>query len=177
MYSFSYLEPVCCSMSSSNCCFLTFIQISQEADQVVWCSVVSDSLRPHGLQHARLPCPSQTPRKSESEVSQSCLTLCNPVDYSLPGSSIPGIFQARILEWVAISFSRRFSQPRDGTQVSRVVGRRFTIWATGEVPVSKFNLNVEITDFDYLCKELILKIQLSFNHHRVNKYVLKLNCL
>ena len=38
MYSFSYLEPVCCSMSSSNCCFLTCIQVSQEADQVVWCS-------------------------------------------------------------------------------------------------------------------------------------------
>ena len=38
MYSFSYFEPVCCSMSSSNCCFLTCIQISQEADQVVWCS-------------------------------------------------------------------------------------------------------------------------------------------
>src|SRR5574337_833183 len=38
MYSFSYLEPVCCSMTSSNCCFLTCIQISQEADQVVWYS-------------------------------------------------------------------------------------------------------------------------------------------
>ena len=38
MYSFSYLEPVCCSMSSSNCCFLTCIQVSQEAGQVVWCS-------------------------------------------------------------------------------------------------------------------------------------------
>src|SRR5574337_829916 len=38
MYSFSYLEPVCCSISSSNCCFLTCIQISQEADQVVWYS-------------------------------------------------------------------------------------------------------------------------------------------
>ena len=38
MYSFSYLEPVCCSMSSSNCCFLTCIQVSQEADQVVWYS-------------------------------------------------------------------------------------------------------------------------------------------
>ena len=85
-------------------------------------SVVSNSLRPHGLQHARLPCPSQTPRKSESEVSQSCLTLCNPVDYSLPGSSIPGIFQARILEWVAISFSRRFSQLRNWTQISHTVG-------------------------------------------------------
>ena len=43
--------------------------------------------------------------KSESEVSQSCLTLSDPMDYSLPGSSIHGIFQARVLEWVAIDFS------------------------------------------------------------------------
>ena len=41
----------------------------------------------------------------------SCLTLCNPMDYSLPGSSVRGIFQARILEWVAISYSRGSSQP------------------------------------------------------------------
>ena len=41
----------------------------------------------------------------ESEVAQSCLTLCDPVDCSLPGSSVDGIFQARILEWVAIAFS------------------------------------------------------------------------
>ena len=46
------------------------------------------------------------PLESESEVTQSCWTLCDPMDYSLPGSSIHGIFQARILEWVAISFSR-----------------------------------------------------------------------
>ena len=50
---------------------------------------------------------------SESEVAQSCLTLCDPMDCSLPGSSIHGIFQTRILEWVAISFSRRSSRPRD----------------------------------------------------------------
>ena len=43
--------------------------------------------------------------KSESEVAQSCLTLCNPIDSSLPGSSIHGIFQARVLEWGAIAFS------------------------------------------------------------------------
>ena len=43
--------------------------------------------------------------KSESEVTQSCPTLSNPMDYILPGSSVPGILQARILEWVAISFS------------------------------------------------------------------------
>ena len=50
---------------------------------------------------------------TESEVSQSCPTLCNPVDCSPPGSSIHGILQTRILEWVALSFSRGFSQPRD----------------------------------------------------------------
>ena len=43
--------------------------------------------------------------KSETEVAQSCLTLSNPMDYSLPGSSIHGIFQARVLEWGAIAFS------------------------------------------------------------------------
>ena len=60
--------------------------------------------------------------------------LCDPMDCSLPGSSVPGILQAGILEWVAISFSRRSSQPRDRTWVSRIAGRRFTIWATREVP-------------------------------------------
>ena len=55
------------------------------------------------------------------------------MDCSLPGSSIHGIFQARELEWVAIAFSRGSSQPRDWTQVSRIVGRPFTIWATREV--------------------------------------------
>ena len=71
--------------------------------------------------------------KKESEVTQSCPTLCDPKDCSLPGSSIYGIFQARILEWVAISFSRGSSQPRDWTRVSRIVGRRFAAWATREV--------------------------------------------
>ena len=52
----------------------------------------------------------------ESEVDQSCPTLCDPVDCSLPGSSVQWIFQARILEWVAISFSTESSQPRDQTQ-------------------------------------------------------------
>ena len=67
------------------------------------------------------------------EVAQPCLTLCDPMDYSPPGSSVHGISQARILEWVAISFSRRSSQPRDWTWVSRIVGRRFTVSATREV--------------------------------------------
>ena len=66
------------------------------------------------------------------EVAQSCPTLCNPVDCSLPGSSVQGILQARLLEWVAISFSRGSSRPRDQTQVSRIGGRRFNLWATRE---------------------------------------------
>ena len=65
-----------------------------------------------------------------SEVAQSCLTLWNPMDCSLPGSSIHGVFQAIILEWVATSFSRGSSQPRDRTQFSCIVDRRFTAWAT-----------------------------------------------
>ena len=74
-------------------------------------------------------------RKSEweSEVAQSCLTLCVPMDCSLPGSSVHGIFQAIVLEWIAISFSRGLSQPRNWTWVSRIVDRCFTIWATRKV--------------------------------------------
>ena len=56
--------------------------------------------------------------KSESEVAQLCPTLWDPVDCSLPGSSVHRILQARILEWVAISFSRGSSQPRDRTHIS-----------------------------------------------------------
>ena len=56
------------------------------------------------------------------------------MDCSLPGSSVHGISQARVLEWFAISFSRGSSWPRDRTQVSHIVGRRFTVWATREDP-------------------------------------------
>ena len=65
--------------------------------------------------------------ESESEVAQSCPTLCDPMDCSLPGSSVHGIFQAIVLEWIAISFSRGYSQPRDWTRVSYIVDRRFTV--------------------------------------------------
>ena len=60
-------------------------------------------------------------------VTPSCPILCNPMDCSPRGSSVHGIFQARILEWVAIPFSRGSSLPRDRTQVSHNVGRFFTI--------------------------------------------------
>ena len=65
--------------------------------------------------------------ESESEVAQSCPTLCDPVDYSLLGSSLHGILQARILEWVAIAFSRGASQRRDQTRVSHIAGRCFNL--------------------------------------------------
>jgi len=65
--------------------------------------------------------------ESESEVAQLCPTLCDPVDCSPQVSSVHGILQARILEWVAISFSRRSSQPRGQTQVSHIAGRRFNL--------------------------------------------------
>ena len=93
--------PCCC------CCWVT--------------SVVSDYVRPHRRQPTRLPWPWDSPGKntgagchfllqcmkvkSESEVAQSCLTLHDPMDCCLPGSSIHGIFQARVLEWGAIAFS------------------------------------------------------------------------
>ena len=82
---------------------------------------MSDPVRPHRWQPTRLPCPWDSPGKntgvgchfllqcmkvkSESEVTQLCPTLCNPMDCSLPGSSVHGIFQARVLEWGAIAFS------------------------------------------------------------------------
>ena len=67
--------------------------------------------------------------ESESEVAQSCPTLCDPMGGNLPGSMVHGIFQARIVEWATISFSRGSSQPRDWTQVSCIADRRFTVWA------------------------------------------------
>ena len=83
--------------------------------------VVSDSVQSHRRQPTRLPCPWDSPGKntgvdchfllqcmkvkSESEVAQSCPTLSDPMDCRLPGSSIRGIFQARVLEWGAIAFS------------------------------------------------------------------------
>ena len=62
-------------------------------------------------------------KESESEVAQSCPTLCDPLE----GRLVHGIFQARILKWAAVSFSRGYSQPRDRTQVSCIADRCFTI--------------------------------------------------
>ena len=75
----------------------------------------------------------------ECSVTQSCLTLCDPMDWSLPGTSVHGILQARMLEWVTISFSRGSSQPRDLIRVFCVscIGRWFfTPRATWEAYLS-----------------------------------------
>ena len=65
-------------------------------------------------------------------VAQSCPTICDAMNWRPPGSSVHGILQARILEWVGIPFSRRSSWPKDWTQVSHSTGRFFTFWATRE---------------------------------------------
>ena len=62
----------------------------------------------------------------------SCVRLCDPMDYSPPGSAVQGIFQATVLEWFTISFSRGSSWPRDWTEVSHIVDICFTAWATRE---------------------------------------------
>ena len=70
------------------------------------------------------------------KVTQSCPTLCNPME-----CTVHGILQARILVWVDFSFSRGSSQPRDQTQVSRIAGRFFTSWDTREAPMIRLNNN------------------------------------
>ena len=95
-------------------------------------SVVSDSVRPHSRQPTRLPRPWDSPGKntgvgchfllqcmrvkSESEVTQSCPTLSDPMDCSTPGSSVHGIFQARVLEWGAIAFSNELCKHQTSNQ-------------------------------------------------------------
>ena len=87
-------------------------QIQKRSMAALYCN----SLSAHGLSCLKFILSPSTPpdgSESESEVSQSRLTLCNPMDWSLPGFSGHGIFQAMVLEWVAFSFSRGSSQPRD----------------------------------------------------------------
>ena len=70
-------------------------------------------------------------------VAQLCPTLCNPKGCSVPGSSIRGILQVRILEWVPIPFSKGSFQPKDRTHVSQISGRFSTIWATREAHLNE----------------------------------------
>ena len=71
--------------------------------------------------------------KSKVLAAQLCSTLCDCIDCRPPGSAVHGVLQTRILEWVVIPFSRESSQPRDGTCISCITGKFFTIWATRKV--------------------------------------------
>ena len=123
-------------------------------------SVVSDSVWPHRWKPTRLSCPWDSPGKdtgvgchfllqcmkvkSESEVAQSCLTLRDPMDCSPQGSSIHGIFQARVLEWGAIAFSSCCSMwdlvPWPGIKPQAPVLGVWSLshWTTREVPMILF---------------------------------------
>ena len=102
-------------------------------------SVMSNSLWPHGL-YSPWNSPGQNllvnweKWKVKVLAAQLCPTLCDPVNCSLPGSSVHGILQVRVLEWVTIPFSTGSSQGllncRTWTQVSQIAGGFFTIWAT-----------------------------------------------
>ena len=74
-------------------------------------------------------------------VAQSCLTLCDPMDCSPPGSSVHGILQTRIPEWAAIPFSRGTSRPRDGTTVSRIADKFFSLSHQGSLLCIERSLN------------------------------------
>ena len=97
----------------------------------IWNFTVHVLLKP-GLENFK-HCFTSVWKWSRSVMSNSL----RPMDYSLLGSSLHGIFQARVLEWIAISFSRASSRPRNRTPVSHIAGRRFTIWATREAFVKR----------------------------------------
>ena len=96
-------------LNLSSTCFLSWL--------LTWASFFQMSLTPRLQVKVKV--------KSLSRVR-----LCDPMDYSLSGSSVHGIFQARVREWIAISFSRGSSWPRTRTRVSLIAGRRFAVWAT-----------------------------------------------
>ena len=110
------------------------VSLLLEAEVLLTQDEVRGTQRPQGKEGVRNVLRSlvKFPKESIVKLTLSHVWLCDPMNCSLRGSSIHGIFQARILEWVAISFSRGFSQPRDRTQVSHIAGRCFTIWVTRE---------------------------------------------
>ena len=103
-----------------------------------------------------------------SEVAQLCPTLCDPVDCSLPGSSIHGILQTRILEWVAISFSRGSSRSRDQSRVSRIGSRRFNLWVTREDTIEP------VIEHDFMARSHLTGVK--ENDKTLNLYILTHTC-
>ena len=121
----SDLHPLHLSLQSSAGCLLP------TPDSVSW--LLSLPLVPHGHQHnptfstcSQVTALPSVPSLVHAKSLQLCPTLCNPTDWSLPGSSVHGILQARTLEWVAVPSSRGSFQPRDRTRASYVscIGRR-----------------------------------------------------
>ena len=132
---------------------------------------MSDSVRPHRQQPTSLPRPWYSPGKntgvgrhfllqcmkvkSESEVAQSCPTPSNPMDCSIPGSSVYGICQARVLEWVAIAFSRNtwsnvqicpWSTEWSGAKANRVLPREWTGHSKHPLPTTQEKtLHMDVT--------------------------------
>ena len=84
-------------------------------------------------------------------VAQFCLILCNPMDCRSSGSSVHGILQPRILQWVAIPFSRGSPQPKDQSQDSCIAGKIFTVWATREA-LSTQTFLIFLFCFNYILK-------------------------
>ena len=119
------------------CCFCSFWTSSSQIRVIAFIlPSKTPHLKPRELLLLSLKWNSVKPPPSEFGrsvlVAQSCPILCDPMECSPPGSSVLGILQARILEWVAIPFSRESSWPRDWTWVSCIAGRSFTVWATQE---------------------------------------------
>ena len=115
-------------------------------------------MRPHTRQPTRFPLPWDSPGKNtgvgchfllqcmkvknESEVTQSCPTLSDPMDCSLPGSSVHGIFQARVLEWVAIAFSETLDSCNK--QLTRHFQIGWTGWGPSEIQDDIYVLSIQI---------------------------------
>ena len=105
-------------------------------------------------------------------VARSCLTLCDPMNCSLLGSTVHGVFQARVLEWIAISFSGVSSWPRDptlGSCVSCIAGELSTCWATGEA-ISWPYVRVYFwtcESFPLICVSIFTPVSYCFDHYVV----------
>ena len=144
-----------------------------------------DSLRPHGLQPTRLRSPWDSPGKntgvgchfllqcmkvkSESEVAQSCPTLSDPMNCSLPGSSVHGIFQARVLEWVAIALSEEQCYSMLNPGLSLLCVPRLSSFLSHGSPQSSAELSHDISNvgtFDRLRLGYVLGLLLlsRFSH-------------
>ena len=126
-----YRYKICRSLAMADHCIQSvslFVGANLCPELYIYSSFNQEPKNPSNLNHH----PWQKVKKKKKKVTQSCPILCDPKNYSLLGSSFHGIVQARILEWVANSFSRGSFQTGDWTLVSCTTRRIFTDWATRE---------------------------------------------